>query len=273
MENNMSALLFLSPAFLICLLLTGIHCYLGLHVLARKIIFVDLALTQSAAFGFALSLLAGWEAGSLKSYLMTLSSAFIASALFTLIAEKKQQVSQEAFIGIVYAFFSVLVILLFDKSAHGAEHIKQTLTGHLIWLSWPEALKVFFIYSFLALVYFVFHKKLWESSMAKDSHWKWNLLFYVLFSFVISSSVSIAGVLLVFSFLIVPAFLSQFFFQSFFNRLLFGWLLAFVFSLIGLTGSYILNLPTSSFIVFIFTSVPILFLLGSFLTRLPALKK
>ena len=269
----MSALLLLSPAFFICLLLTGIHCYLGLHVLARKIIFVDLALTQSAAFGLALSLLVGWEAGSLKSYLMTLSSALIASALFTLIAEKKHKLSQEAFIGIVYAFFSVLVILLFDKSAHGAEHIKQTLTGHLIWVSWSEALKIFFIYSFLALVYFLFHKKFWKSSIGKDSHWRWNLLFYVFFSFVISSSVSIAGVLLVFSFLIVPAFLSQFLFQSFSSRLLFGWLLAFVLSLMGMTASYMLNLPTSSFIVFIFTSVPILFLLGSYLTSLPVLKK
>ena len=259
----MDLLFLLGPAFLICLLLTGIHCYLGLHVLARRIIFVDLALAQSAAFGLAISLLAGWEPGSLKSYVMTLSSALMASVLFTLIASRKNRVSQEAFIGIVYAFFSVLVILLFDKAAHGAEHIKQTLTGHLVWATWEETLKVFCVYAFLSLVYFFFQKKLWESSIGKETHWKWNLLFYILFSFVIASSVSLAGVLLVFSFLIVPAFLSHFLFQSFSSRLLFGWILASTLSVIGLVGSYILNMPTSSFIVFLFTSLPIFFILGS----------
>ena len=257
----------LGPAFLICLLLTGIHCYLGLHVLARKIIFVDLALAQSAAFGLAVSLLLGWEPGTLKSYLMTLSSALIAGLLFTLISSRRNQVSQEAFIGIVYAFFSVLVILLFDRSTHGAEQIKQTLTGHLIWATWGEALKVFCIYSVIFLFYFFFQKKLWESSIGKETHWKWNLLFYILFSFVIASSVSLAGVLLVFSFLIVPAFLSHFLFQSFFSRLLFGWIFALLLSCIGLTGSYALNMPTSSFIVFLFTSLPIVFIVGSLIRK------
>lgn len=259
----MDLIFLLGPAFCICLLLTGIHCYLGLHVLARRIIFVDLALAQSAAFGLAVSLLAGWEAGSLKSYLITLFSAFIASILFTIIASKKPKVSQEAFIGIVYAFFSVLVILLFDKAAHGAEHIKQTLTGHLIWATWGEALKVFCIYSSLSLLYFFLHRKLWNSSIGENTHWKWNFLFYILFSLVIASSVSIAGVLLVFSFLIVPAFLSYFLFKSFFNRLIFGWVLALLLSVIGLMGSYALNMPTSPFIVFLFTSFPILFIIGS----------
>lgn len=258
----MDFILLLGPAFFICLLLTGIHCYLGLHVLARNIIFVDLALAQSAAFGLAISLLAGWKSGSLKSYLIVLSSALIASLLFTLIASKKNQIYQEAFISIVYAFFSALVILILDKAAHGAEHIKQTLTGHLIWASWSEVLKTFLIYAAVSTIYFVFQKDLWKSSIGENTHWKWNLLFYVLFSLVIASSVSIAGVLLVFSFLIVPAFLSHFLFQSFFHRLLFGWGLGLSLSLIGLSGSYIFNLPTSPFIVFLFASLPIVFIIG-----------
>lgn len=253
----MDFILILGPAFFICLLLTGIHCYLGLHVLARNIIFVDLALAQAAAFGLAISLLMGWEPGSLKSYLTVLSSALAASLLFTLIASKKYQISQEAFIGIVYAFFSVLVILLFDKAAHGAEHIKQTLTGHLIWAGWEETVKVFLIYSVVSVMYFFFHKSLWRSSIGENTHWKWNLLFYVLFSLVIASSVSIAGVLLVFSFLIVPAFLSHFLFRKFSRRLFFGWALGLFLSCVGLSGSYILNLPTSPFIIFLFTFLPI----------------
>ena len=263
----MDFILLLGPAFFICLLLTGIHCYLGLHVLARKIIFVDLALAQSAAFGLAFSLLMGWEPGSLNSYLTTLSSALVASVLFTLIASKKSQISQEAFIGIVYAFFSVLVILLLDKAAHGAEHIKQTLTGHLIWAGWGEVLKVFLIYTVISAIYFIFQKSLWKSSIGENIHWKWNFLFYVLFSVVIASSVSIAGVLLVFSFLIVPAFLSHFLFQSFFSRLVFGWGLGLCLSVLGLSGSYIFNLPTSPFIVFLFTSLPIIFVIGSRLKK------
>ncbi len=263
----MDFLLFLGPAFLICLMLTGIHCYLGLHVLARRIIFVDLALAQSAAFGLAISILLGWKPGSLKSYLIVLSSALSASLLFTLIAFYKKRISQEAFIGIVYAFFSVLVILLFDKAAHGAEHIKHTLTGYIIWATWSEVLKIFLIYTAISIFYFVFQKKLWESSIGKNSEWKWNLLFYILFSFVIASSVSIAGVLLVFSFLIVPAFLSVFLFKSFFHRLLFGWGLGLFLSFIGLTGSHIFNLPTSPFLVFLFTSLPVLFIMGDSLKR------
>lgn len=263
----MDFILLLGPAFFICLLLTGIHCYLGLHVLARKIIFVDLALAQSAAFGLALSLLMGWEPGSLNSYLITLSSALVASVLFTLIASKNSRISQEAFIGIVYAFFSVLVILLLDKAAHGAEHIKQTLTGHLIWAGWDEVLKVFLIYTVISVVYFIFQKSLWKSSIGENIHWKWNFLFYVLFSVVIASSVSIAGVLLVFSFLIVPAFLSHFLFQSFFSRLFFGWSLGLCLSILGLGGSYVLNFPTSPFIVFLFTLLPILFIIGTSLKK------
>ena len=261
----MSVLLLLAPAFFMGLLLTSIHCYLGLHVLARKIIFVDLALTQSAAFGLVISLLWGWESGSFKSYLVTLCSALVASLLFTVATSNKKQPSQEAFIGIVYAFFSVLVILLLDKSSQGSELIKQTLTGHLIWTTWPEFLKVLAIYTPISILYFIFQKKLWESSTGKNRHWKWNLLFYILFSFVIASSVSVAGVLLVFCFLVVPSFLSHFLFQSFFKRLIFSWLLAWFLSACGLIGSYFLNLPTSAFIVFLFSLTPILFIVGSFI--------
>lgn len=263
----MDLLLLFGPVFLIGLMLTGIHCYLGIHVLTRKVIFVDLALAQSAAFGLALSLLLGWEIDSLKSYSIVLSCALLASALFTLTASYKKQIYQEAFIGITYAFFSVLVILLFDKAAHGAEHIKQTLTGHLIWASWPEALKIFSIYSVISLIYYIFHKKLWESSTGKMDKWLWNFIFYVLFSLVIASSVSIAGVLLVFSLLIVPAFLSNFLSHRFFPRLLFGWSLGLILVLAGLTGSYVFNLPTSPFLVFLFTSSSIIFIIVHFLVK------
>ena len=263
----MDIFLFFGPALLMCFMLTGIHCYLGFHVLARKIVFVDLALAQSAAFGLAIAFLLGWEPGTLKSYLMALSSALTASVLFTLIASYKKQIYQEAFIGIVYALFSVLVILLFDRAVHGAEHIKQTLTGHLIWVGWGETLKVLLIYAVVSIIYVVFHKQFWKSSLGQSDDWRWNLLFYTLFSVVIASSVSIAGILLVFSFLIVPAFLSGFFFTKFYSRLLFGWGVGLFLSFFGLAGSYIFNLPTSPFLVFLFTSLPVIFIVVSFLKK------
>ena len=263
----MDLFLIFGPAIFICLLLTGIHCYLGLHVLARNIIFIDLALAQSAAFGLALCFLIGWEPSSFKSYCLVLASSLMASVLFTIISSLKNKISQEAFIGIVYAFFSVLVILLFDKTAHGSEHIKQTLTGHLIWASWSEVLKVFLIYSVTSIIYFIFHKQLWKSSIGDSTNWIWNFIFYSLFSVVISSSVSIAGVLLVFSFLIVPAFLSHFLFSKLFHRLIFGWGLSFSLSAVGLGLSYTLNLPTTPFIIFLFTSFSIIFVIG-FLKKL-----
>lgn len=258
----MDGIFLLGPAFFICLFLTGIHCYLGLHVLARKIVFVDLALAQAAGFGLALSLLLDLETGSVGSYFLILSSALIASLLLTLISTYKKKIYHEAFIGIVYAFFSVLVILLFDRASHGAEHLKQTLTGHLIWVTWGEVLKVFVIYSVLCLLYFVFHKKLWENSTGKNTNWKWNLLFYALFSCVIASSVSIAGVLLVFCFLIVPAVLSAFYSESFSQKFLFGWITALILSFSGLIGSFVFNLPTSPFLVFVFSGAPLVFILG-----------
>lgn len=255
----MDLALLLGPAFVICVLLTGIHCYLGLHVLTRNIIFVDLALAQSAGFGLAGALLLGWELGSFKSYLMVLASALTASMLFTLLSVYKKSISKEAFIGAVYAFFSALVILLLDRASHGTEHLKQTLTGHLIWASWGDVLKIFLIYTAVSILLFAFHKSFWGNSTGHKKDWRQDFLFYTLFSVVIASSVTLAGVLLVFAFLIAPAFLSGFIFQSFFQRLLFGWGLGLSLSSVGLIGSYALNLPTTPFLIFLFTCLPIAF--------------
>ena len=254
-------IVFLAPAGLTCIILTGIHCYLGLHVLTRNVVFVDLALAQAAGFGLAVSFLLGCEPGSLKSYLTVLSGALTAGGLFTLMDSYKK-IPREAFIGIVYAFFSALVILLFDRAAHGAERIKQTLTGHLIYVTYSDVLKIFLIYTAVSTVCFLFHKSLWRASLGQTSKWKWNMLFYTLFSVIIAGSVSTAGVLLVFAFLIVPAFLSGFLFKNFFHRLIFGWMAGAFLTLAGLTASYAFDLPTSPFLVFLFTLVPVVFILA-----------
>ena len=258
---------FLGPAFLICAALAGIHCCLGLHVLARKIVFADLALAQAGAFGMAMAMLWGHEPGSLPSYWMTLSGALAAALFFAFLDSfkkyfPKKALVQEAFIGLVYALFSVLALLLFDRAGHGAEWMKQALTGRLIWASKAEALKILLICGAAALIGTAFHKPLWRASN-KGAGAKWNLLFYGLFSAVIASSVSLAGILLVFSFLISPALVSGFLFRGFRQRLFFGWAAGAALTAAGLGGSCAFNLPAGPFVAFLFALFPILFVLSA----------
>ncbi|MCX6128902.1 MAG: metal ABC transporter permease [Proteobacteria bacterium] len=257
--------LFLAAPTVMCFILAGIHCYLGLHVLARGVIFVDLSLAQVAAFGATLALLFGYEHGSIQTYFFSLFSTFLAASLFALAKKKERYFSQEAIIGIVYAFGSAAVVLLVDRMAHGAEHIKELLVGQILWVTWPEVLKTAAIYSAVGGVHYVFRRQLLEASFKGAEHVKaiWDFLFYALFGVVITSSVSIAGVLQVFAYLIVPSILSTLFFKTIKARLLFGWGLAILLSIVGMGLSYVLDYPSGAFIVVCFTAVPIALLLFS----------
>lgn len=257
------AILFLAAPTAMCIILAGIHCYLGLHVLARGVIFVDLSLAQIAAFGTTLALLAGMEHDSTASYFLSLGATFLAAALFALARKKEQFFSQEAIIGIVYAFGSAAVVLVVDRLAHGAEHIKELLVGQILWVTWPDLIKTSLIYSGVGLVHYIFRKPLISASFtSKHEHRAiWDFLFYALFGVVITSSVRIAGVLQVFAYLIVPSVLSTLFFKTIKARLFFGWALGIIVSCVGMWLSYIFDLPSGALIVVCFTSLPIIFLL------------
>ena len=262
----MEALTFLSAPFVMCLILAGIHCYLGLHVLARGVIFVDLSLAQVAAFGATLAVLFGFEHHSATTYFISLGSTFIAAGLFALARRHERLFSQEAMIGITYALASAAVVLVVDRIAHGAEHIKDILVGQVLWVTWPDVLKVTIIYGVVSLIHFIFRRQLIGASFGRhggdaSGTGFWDFLFYALFGVVITSSVSMAGVLQVFSYLIVPSVVSTLFFQSIQSRLIFGWILGFALSLIGLILSYRWDLPAGAFIVVCFASLPILLLL------------
>jgi zinc/manganese transport system permease protein len=125
-------LLFLAAPTVMCCILAGIHCYLGLHVLARGVIFVDLSLAQVAALGATVALFFGFEHGTIEAYLFSLLSTFVAASLFALARKQERFFSQEAIIGIVYAFGSAAVVLMVDRMAHGAEHIKELLVGQIL---------------------------------------------------------------------------------------------------------------------------------------------
>ena len=252
------AVLFLAAPLAMCVVLVGIHCYLGLHVLARGVIFVDLALAQVAAFGSVLALLVGFERGDKMTYFISLAGTIVAAFFLAIANRYKERFSQEALIGILYACASASIVLLVDKMSHGAEHIKSALVGQLLWVTWLDVLKVLVIYGLVSIVHYVFRKPLLESSFGKSTHWKWDFLFYTLFGVVITSSVQVAGVLLVFSFLIVPAVLSSLFWKGIFQRLLFGWGVGFLLSVLGISLSYWLDLPAGALIVVVFTIVPIL---------------
>ncbi len=255
-------ILFLAPPFMMCLILIGIHCYLGLHVLARGVIFVDLALAQVAALGSLFAFLFNFEHSDTATYFISLTGTIIAALFLSLANLYRNKFSQEAIIGILYACSTASIILIADKMSHGTEHIKYALVGQLLWVTWSDVLKVTAIYSIVSTIHYILRKPLIDNSFGKNSHWKWDFIFYALFGVVITSSVHVAGVLLVFSFLIVPAVLSSIFYKRLFPRLLLGWGVGFVLSVLGMSLSYWLDLPAGALIVVVFTLVPIFVVLG-----------
>ncbi len=269
MHNWTEAATFLAAPFAMCLILAGIHCYLGLHVLARGVIFVDLSLAQVAAFGATLAVFFGFDHHAPATYFISLGSTFCAAALFALARRHENLFSQEAIIGIVYALASAAVVLVVDKIAHGAEHIKDLLVGQVLWVTWNDVVKTALIYGAVSAVHFVFRKPLLAVSFGKHNGRTggWDFLFYALFGVVITSSVSLAGVLQVFAYLIVPAVAGSLFFESIRARLFFGWALGFALSFLGMVLSYLWDLPAGAFIVVCFAVLPVLLLLTSPLWR------
>ncbi len=250
---------FMAAPFVMCLLLVGIHCYLGMHVLARGVIFVDLSLAQVASFGATLALLIEAEHHSALGYFVSLATTLIAALVFALARRFEKQFPQEALIGITYAFASAAVVLVIDRLAHGAEHLKEALVGQILWVGWGEVFKTACIYAVVGVIHWTFRRQFIAASFSgQKAHWFWDFLFYALFGVVITSSTSIAGVLLVFAFLIVPAVMSALFFDSISSRLIFGWMAGALVSLIGMVVSYRLDLPVGALLVVLLTAIPIL---------------
>lgn len=252
-------LLFMSAPFTACLVLVGIHAYLGIHVLARQVIFVDLSLAQIAALGGTLAFLAGHAVDSRAAYLFSLGATFVGAGIFAVTRLRSRRVSQEAIIGIVYAVSAAAGVLAVDRAPHGAEHIRQMLVGSILWVGWPQVLQTAGIYVLVGLLHWFLRDRFltisFDEPKAERLGWRvraWDFLFYASFGFVITSSVRIAGVLLVFSFLIVPAVCAALFADRVGPRLAFGWIVGFVVSALGCTVSYMADLPTGATVVCVF---------------------
>lgn len=247
---------FLIAPFVACLILTGIHAYLGIHVVERKVIFVDLSLAQVAALGTASGFLFGFEYGGTASYMTGLSFTMLGATIFALTRMRREQIPQEAIIGIVYAVSAAAFVLIMDQAPEGSEQIKGMLVGSILFVDWPTIVKTFILYSLIGVFHFIFRNKFITISVAPEQAFQqgmpvrlWDFLFYTSFGFVVTSSVLIAGVLLVFSYLVVPAVCAMLFSKNFKTRLIIGWTLGFFASLLGIVASVGFDLPTGAAIV------------------------
>jgi len=240
--------------FVACLVLTGIHAYLGLHVLARGVIFVDLALAQVAALGLTVALLAGHPPASAAAYWYALAFAVAGGLVFAVTRVRRAPIPQEAIIGIVYAVSAALTVLVVDRAPQGAEHIKQLLVGSILTVSGAEVAGLAGLYAGVGLVHWLARRPLLAISFASGDAGGarvvgWDALFYASFALVVTSSVRVAGVLLVFAFLVVPAAIATLLARGVATRLALGWAAGGVVSAAGLLASYRWDLPTGATVV------------------------
>jgi zinc/manganese transport system permease protein len=255
----MEILSFLVLPFLAGLVLTGIHAYLGVHVVERGVIFVDLSLAQIAALGTTVALLAGYDVHSGVSYFWSLGFTIVGAAIFALTKVKHEtRIPQEAIIGIVYAVSAAAAILVMSKAPQETEHLKDMLVGNILAVNWYTVIKTAILYSLVGLFHFIFRKKFLAISVGAHTGTGetdvknlkfWDFLFYTSFGFVVTSSVAIAGVLLVFSYLIVPSVAAMLFATSIGKRLAIGWSMGALVTLLGVLLSFKLDLPTGATIV------------------------
>jgi len=231
--------------FLACLVVTGIHVYLGIHVISRKVIFVDIALAQIAAVGATVAFLLGHDPKSEAAYFFSLGFAILAAIIFALTRTKHERVPQEAVIGLTYATASAAAILLADISPHGAEHLHDLLAGSIVWVTPGQILKTAILYLAIGVFHVIYRERFLLISIRPEEAYArgvpvrlWDFLFYLSFGVVITSAVQIAGVLLVFCYLVAPAVFAVMFFEDLKRRLITGWTMATLVSAVGLFFSY-----------------------------------
>jgi zinc/manganese transport system permease protein len=258
----MDTLTFLLPPLAASLILAGIHAYLGLHVVERGVIFVDLSLAQIAAFGSAVAILVpaiGGDPHSAGGYWMSLAFTLVGAVVFSTVRGAKARIPQEAIIGICYAVASAATVVAMSKATSETEHLKDMLVGNILAVSWDEVGKTAVLYGAIGLFHYVFRKRFLAISFnhgadGPSTRW-WDFLFYASFGFVVTSSVSIAGVLLVFSYLIVPSVGAMLYADTIGKRLAVGWAMGTVVSGLGVYLSLLLDLPTGATIVCTFGAV------------------
>ena len=241
----MEALSFLVWPLLACLLLVFIHAYFGIHILERGIIFVDLALAQFIGVGIALSFVVGEE----HSLLLSLFFAFLGSVVLALSRKAAGFVNIEAFIGVLYVFSLSAALLILDQSPHGVEEFKTIMNGNIIWVTPREILSTFMVYAAVGALHFFLRRQFYALTFQGKGGYLLELLFFASFAVVLVKSVQMAGILQVFSFLVVPALVGRLYYREPSRVLVVGWLAGALVSMAGIFLSFRLDLPTAPVIV------------------------
>ncbi|QFR48319.1 manganese transporter [Sulfurimonas lithotrophica] len=223
----------LTPIALL-IILVMLHAYFGRGILERGIIFTDLAIAQFAALGSSISLGYFHEE---YFYILTLSFALLSAFLIAFASVRK--LNLEAFIGLLYVLGASGIMMVLAHSAEGMEHFKSLLASDILFTAPSELLKSSIIYALIALILYKVYPK--TSGFLRE------LLFFTLLAVTVTSSVSLAGVLVVFVLLIAPALVAKTLNKTMFFSFVFGWF----FSIVSILISYYYDLPTGYTIVFL----------------------
>jgi len=256
---DLTVLTFLAAPLVASLVLAGIFAYLGLHVVERGVIFVDLSLAQMASFGSTIAMLLpalSHDPHGAGAYWLGLAFTFVGAAVFATVRGQSVQVPQEAIIGIAYAVSSAAAILALSKSTSGGEHLKDMLVGNITAISWSEAGVLAALCLAVGALHYLCRRKFLLISTDPDRaaregvslRW-WDFIFYTSFGVVVSSAVAVAGVLLVFCYLIVPSVGAMLWATRIGSRLAIGWVMGVAVSMLGMYLSVQFDLPTGATIV------------------------
>jgi len=252
----MEVLKFMVWPLIASLILPWLLVYLGLHIVQRGVIFVDLALAQTAAFGTCVAMLAGYDVHDWQSYAFSLGFTFAGAVVLTFTRSRDQRVPQEALIGIVYVVAAAAAILALSKGAGGSEELQRSMVGELLVVPHSDVIKTFVLFVVIGAVHFAFRKKFLAISADPERaaagglnvRW-WDFVFYMLFGLVVTSFVHIGGVLLVFSYLVVPAVCATYLVERIGVRFAVGWGIATFASVVSLLITAKVDLPIGAAIV------------------------
>lgn len=249
-------------AIICSLIIAGIHAYLGFHIVSRGVIFVDLSLAQMAALGAVVATWLGFEEGSIIRHAVTLSFTFIGAWIVSIARVRNDRIPQEAFIGILYAAGAALTILVLSRQPGGMEELQHLLAGSILTVTTKEIIAIAVIYSIIGLVHYLFRDRFFliteSHELAEGQGIRvrvWDFLFYATFAIVVTSAVSIAGVLLIFSLLVIPPVVALFFTTSLSRRLSLGWIIAIAGSAVGVFVSIQFDLPAGPSIVTVLVAI------------------
>jgi len=258
----MDAWLILLPAFVLSALMIFTHTYLGLHVLARGVIFVDLALAQVAALGVSIAFLLGEEAHGTRAQLYAFAATLTVAFAFAGLRRVPGKTTREVIIGCVYVVATALTIVILSRSTQGMEELKSLLNGNILWVRWQEITLIADAYGALTVLHVVYRQNFLALSFDSDDSRRpgflWEFLFFATFAVVITLAVNVAGVLLVFAFLIIPAFSASILVATLGKRLLVGWIIGVLGSTAGLWLSFSADLPVGATVVSVLGLLPLI---------------